>query len=303
MEEKAQEFKSVLHGFEYSSSFFVLCWCNCMFNGTFVLFCNFDRIWKLAEPKKAACANDLRPLYLYSCGRESMIREHPSLVDFHFPSDRLVKLAEPKQYQAAYLLQRPRTSPEWPVSPAALNCKASPRIVELAQPKVLHPEFLPTKKVPTQVTNAAALARASSRIQQLAEPWVKKVTCCYEYGPFESAILPVSKFAQEAIASPRTLELAMAKRLHPDYIPMRDAAWSVTKAAKQAVATPRLVELAQPCKSDQASLCTGIINQRIFGSVGLDPAITPLSFLSSVLILLLATWPDHTQLLMSAVYF
>lgn len=58
----------------------------------------------------------------------------------------------------------------------------------------------------------------------------------------------VSKFAQEAIASPRTLELAMAKRLHPDYMPVRDAAWSVTKAAKQAVATPRLVELAQPCK-------------------------------------------------------
>lgn len=103
-------------------------------------------------------------------------------------------------------------------------------------------------QVPTQVTSAAALARASSWIQQLAEPRVKKVTCCYEYGPFESAIRPVSKFAQEAIASPRTLELAMAKRLHPDYMPVRDAAWSVTKAAKQAVATPRLVELAQPCK-------------------------------------------------------
>lgn len=43
-------------------------------------------------------------------------------------------------------------------------------------------------QVPTQVTNAAALARASSWIEQLAEPWVKKVTCCYEYGPFESAI-------------------------------------------------------------------------------------------------------------------
>ncbi|KAM9026892.1 sperm microtubule associated protein 2-like isoform 2-T3 [Ara ararauna] len=245
MEEKAREFKSVLHGFEYSSSFFVLCWFNCMFNGTFVLFCNFDRIWELAEPKKAACANDLRlvwgnqetmwtisrrsiparpstrilelakpkqdfgknmyrPFYLYSCGRESTIWEHPPLVDFRLPSDRLVKLAEPKQYQAAYLLQRPRTSPEWPVSPAALSCKASPRIVELAQPKMLHPEFLSAKKI--------------------------------------------SKFAQKAIASPRTLELAIAKRLHSDYIPMRDAAWSVTKAAKQAVATPRLVELAQPCK-------------------------------------------------------
>lgn len=62
-------------------------------------------------------------------------------------------------------------------------------------------------------------------------------------------ILPqVSKFAQEAIASPRTLELARVKRLHPDYVPSRDAEWPVTKAAKHAVATPRLVELAQPCK-------------------------------------------------------
>lgn len=58
----------------------------------------------------------------------------------------------------------------------------------------------------------------------------------------------VSKFAQEATASPRTLELAMAKRLHPDFVPMRGAEWPVTQAAKQAVATPRLVELAQPCK-------------------------------------------------------
>lgn len=47
-----------------------------------------------------------RPLYLYSCGRESMIWERPSLVDFRLPSDRLLKLAEPKQCQAAYLLQR-----------------------------------------------------------------------------------------------------------------------------------------------------------------------------------------------------
>lgn len=62
-------------------------------------------------------------------------------------------------------------------------------------------------------------------------------------------ILPqVSKFALQAIASPRTLELARAKRLNPDYVPPRDAQWPVTKAAKQAVATPRLVELAQPRK-------------------------------------------------------
>ncbi|KAM6136344.1 sperm microtubule associated protein 2-like [Phoenicopterus ruber ruber] len=229
-----------------------------------------DRIQELAEPKKAACANDprlvwgnqetiwplsrsaatsqpsprtvalakpkqdfgqhqCRPLFLYSCGRESTIWERPPLVDFGFPSDRLLKLSEPKKYQAAYLQQRPRQSPQWPVSPAALSYKASPRILELARPKVLHPEFL--------------LAR-----ERLAEPRVRKVTCCYESSFPESVIRPVSKLAQEAIASPRTLELATAKRLHPDYVPLRDAEWPVTKAAKHAVATPRLLELAQPCK-------------------------------------------------------
>ncbi|XP_009949179.1 PREDICTED: testicular haploid expressed gene protein, partial [Leptosomus discolor] len=164
-----------------------------------------------------------------------------------FPSDRLLKLSEPKKYQAAYLQQRPHQSPEWPVSPAALRYKASPRILELAQPKVLHPEFLPAREVPTRVTNVAALARASSRLQRLAEPRVRKVTHCYEHGFPESVIRPVSKWALEAIASPRTLELARAKRLHPDCVPLRDAEWPVTKAAKHAVVTPRLVELARPC--------------------------------------------------------
>ncbi|KAM6362539.1 sperm microtubule associated protein 2-like isoform 1-T1 [Alca torda] len=240
-------------------------------------------IQELAEPKKAACANDLRLVWgnqetiwtlsrgaltaqpspriaalakpkkdfskhQCSSGWETMIWERPPLVDFGFPSDRLLKLSEPKKCQAAYLQQRPRQSPEWPVSPAALRYKASPRILELARPKVLHPEFLMAREVPTQVTTVAILARASSRLQCLAEPRVRKVTCCYELGFPESVIRPVSKFAQEAIASPRTLELARAKRLHPDYVPLRDAEWPVTKAAKRAVATPRLVELAQPCK-------------------------------------------------------
>ncbi|XP_040981196.1 testicular haploid expressed gene protein-like isoform X1 [Aquila chrysaetos chrysaetos] len=202
----------------------------------------------LAKPKQDFGKNQCRSLFLYSCGRESTIWERPLLVDFGFPSDRLLKLSEPKKCQAAYLQQRPRQSPERPVSPAALSYKASPRILELARPKALHPEFLLAREVPTKVTNAAALARASSRLQRLAEPRVRKVTSCYECSFPESVIRPVSKLAQEAIASPRTLELARAKRLHPDYVPLRDAEWPVTKAAKRTVATPRLVELAQPCR-------------------------------------------------------
>lgn len=46
-------------------------------------------------------------------------------------------------------------------------------------------------QVPTQVTNLAVLARASSRLQRLAEPRVRKVTCCYERGFLESVIRPV----------------------------------------------------------------------------------------------------------------
>ncbi|XP_068260267.1 sperm microtubule associated protein 2-like [Nyctibius grandis] len=213
------------------------------------------RIVALAKPKKDFGKNQCRPLFMYSCGRESTIWERLPPVDFGLPSDRLLKLSEPKKYLAAYLQQRPRESPEWPVSPAALMYKASPRILELARPKVLHAEFLLAREVPTPVTNAATLARASSRLQRLAEPRVRKVTDCYELSFPESVIRPVSKSAQKAIASARTLELARAKGLHPDYVPLRGAEWPVTKAAKHAVATPRLVELAQPRKRSPMSLC------------------------------------------------
>nr|XP_009479922.1 PREDICTED: testicular haploid expressed gene protein-like [Pelecanus crispus] len=215
---------------------------------------NQETIWTLSQgavtarppPRTVALAKPRQDFGKRQC--RSVIRERPPLMDFGFPSERLLKLSEPKKYPAAYLQQRPRQSPEWPVSPAALSYKASPRILELARPKVLHPEFLLAREVPTRVTNVAALARASSRLQRLAEPRIRKVTCFYEHSFLESVIHPVSKLAQEAIASPRILELARAKRLHPDYVPLRDAEWPVTEAAKHAVATPRLVELAQPCK-------------------------------------------------------
>ncbi|XP_009579075.1 PREDICTED: testicular haploid expressed gene protein-like, partial [Fulmarus glacialis] len=229
---------------------------------------NQETIWTLSRgavtarpsPRTLALAKPKQDFGKHQCRSE--LGGRPPLVDFGFPSDRLLKLSEPKKYQAAYLQQRPRQSPEWPVSRAALNYKASPRILELARPKMLHPEFLLAREVPTQVTNVAAVARASSRLQHLAEPRVRKVTCCYDHGFPESVIRPVSRFAQEAIASPRTLELAMAKRLHPDYVPLRDAEWPVAKAAKHAVATPRLVELAQPCK--RPPMCLAQFNPDAF---------------------------------------
>ncbi|XP_009080987.1 PREDICTED: testicular haploid expressed gene protein-like [Acanthisitta chloris] len=240
---------------------------------------SLDRILALAEPKKAACESDPRnqeTIWTLSGGtmtaqpssrtlapakhrkdfgkhqRRSVIWESticgcvPLRKDFSFLSDRLLKLSEPKKCPPAYLLQRPRESPEWPVSPAALSYDPSPRILKLARPKKLHPEFQPPRELPIPVSHLATLARISMRLERLAEPCARRLPCCCNRSFPDSVICPVSKSAQEAIASPRTIELARPRKLHLGYVPPRDPQWPVTTAAKHAVATPRLVKLAQP---------------------------------------------------------
>ncbi|XP_074722803.1 sperm microtubule associated protein 2-like [Strix uralensis] len=161
----------------------------------------------LAKPKEDFGKHQCRPLFLYSCGRESTIWERPLLVDFDFPSDWLLKLSEPKKCSAAYLQQR---------------CQHG---LQMLRSWPEHPRGYSVSQSPGSGRRPAAMSAA-----------------------FLTVIRLVSKLAQEAIASPRTLELARAKRLHPDYVPLRDAEWPVTKTVKHAVATPRLMELAQPCK-------------------------------------------------------
>ncbi|XP_075785325.1 sperm microtubule associated protein 2-like isoform X2 [Pelodiscus sinensis] len=97
------------------------------------------RIMSLAKPKQNVDGNlQRRRLYLYSCGRVSEIWQCPPRVNVALPSPRTLKLAEPKKYQAAYFQRRPRSSPEWLVSTAALTCEASQRVLELAHPKLKH---------------------------------------------------------------------------------------------------------------------------------------------------------------------
>ncbi|XP_071413198.1 sperm microtubule associated protein 2-like [Pithys albifrons albifrons] len=197
-----------------------------------------SRIISLSKPKEDFSKHQ------HSC--RAVIGGRPPLVKFGFPSERLLKLSEPRKHHPAFLQQRARDSPEWPVSLAALTYDASPRICELARPKPLHRDFMLPREVPTQVSTSAALARASLRLERLAEPCIRQVTCCYKHSNPESLIHPVSKAAQKAIVSPRIIELAKPKKIHSGYVPPRDPEWPVSKAAKHAVATPRTVELAQP---------------------------------------------------------
>ncbi|XP_043401186.1 testicular haploid expressed gene protein-like isoform X3 [Chelonia mydas] len=207
------------------------------------------RIMSLAKPKKIFDGNlQRRHLFLYSCGRMSEIWQRPPLMDFGLPSPRILKLAEPKKYQTVYLKQRPRSSPVWPVPTAALTCEASQRVQELACPKSVHPGFELDRKVETQIADTARMTLTPPRTQHLAQPKIQKNTLCYDRGSPESAIRPVSRAAQQAVASVRTLELAKAKEVPHEYLPARDTEWPVTKAAKHAVPTPRIEELSQPCK-------------------------------------------------------
>nr|XP_048702874.1 testicular haploid expressed gene protein-like isoform X3 [Caretta caretta] len=213
------------------------------------------RIMSLAKPKKIFDGNlQRRHLFLYSCGRMSEIWQRPPLMDLALPSPRILKLAEPKKYQTVYLKQRPRSSPEWPVPTAALTCEASQRVQELACPKSVHPGFKLDRKVETQIADTARMTLTPPRTQRLAQPKIQKNTLCYDRGSPESTIRPVSRAAQQAVASVRTLELAKAKEVPHEYLPARDTEWPVTKAAKHAVPTPRIEELSQPCKRSKYCL-------------------------------------------------
>nr|XP_054489919.1 testicular haploid expressed gene protein-like [Agelaius phoeniceus] len=266
----------------------MLCWFNCMVNGMFVLFYNFGRIEVLADPKPLfsqvssptlvwgnqetiwsltpgamTARPSARTLYLckpkkdftkYGRSCRPVIGGNPLLPKYGYPSERLLRLSEPKKYLPAYLEQRSRETPEWPVSLAAQNYNASKRILQLAQPKGLHPDFMPPREVPTQVSSLAVSASASARVQKLAEPLIREMTCCTTHTKPGVVMSPVSTSSRKVIASPRTIELSKPKQLHPKFMPARDPEWPVTEAAKRAVATKRILGLAQPSSRPRMGL-------------------------------------------------
>lgn len=48
-------FESIYLALSTAVASLMLCWFNCVFNGMFVLFCNFGRIYALADPKRTFC--------------------------------------------------------------------------------------------------------------------------------------------------------------------------------------------------------------------------------------------------------
>ncbi|XP_032915449.1 ADP-ribosylation factor-like protein 9 isoform X4 [Catharus ustulatus] len=189
------------------------------------------RILSLSKPKK--------DFSKYECRCRPVIGGRALLAKFGYPSERLLRLAEPKKYLPAYLEKRARESPEWPVSLAARNYNASQRILELAQPKGLHPDFMPAR----EVSRSPQKAIASPRTIELSKP--KQLHA--NYTPPRDPEWPVTEAAKRAVATPRVLELAQpSTRPRMGLATLNPDAFRVKGTAMKAACSPRLQELARP---------------------------------------------------------
>ncbi|XP_048702876.2 sperm microtubule associated protein 2-like isoform X4 [Caretta caretta] len=220
-------------------------------------FCSYssDRIRELARPKKPKAAWENYSSRLEWGNQQTIWPLSLSALTAQ-PTPRIMSLAKPKkifdgnlQRRHLFLYSCGRMSEIWQRPPLMDLALPSPRILKLAEPKKYQTVYLkqrPRSSPEWPVPTAALTCEASQRVQELA--------CPKSVHPGFKLDRKVSRAAQQAVASVRTLELAKAKEVPHEYLPARDTEWPVTKAAKHAVPTPRIEELSQPCKRPTANL-------------------------------------------------
>ncbi|XP_006167762.1 LOW QUALITY PROTEIN: testicular haploid expressed gene protein-like [Tupaia chinensis] len=200
------------------------------------------RLDNLAQPRKISqhyIPN--RALYYYSCGRESAIWDTPLPALFSQPSKRIQRLSQPNRL-SQYLLSRPFSAD---LARESLQISdPSPRILRLSIAKGTDPNYLPPKMIENRVPFSALNAVATPRIIDLAHPRIKIEGLCYERQRSEVPIRPVAAAALQATPSSRTVMLAMPKSLPQDYLPAREVCWPVSHAATHSKASSRIEELA-----------------------------------------------------------
>uniref|UniRef100_A0A0D9QYI6 Sperm microtubule associated protein 2 like n=1 Tax=Chlorocebus sabaeus TaxID=60711 RepID=A0A0D9QYI6_CHLSB len=205
------------------------------------------RLENLAQPKEVSCLYvPNRAQYYYSCGRESVIWEITPPALFRQPSKRIQRLSQPSGFKRQCLLNRPFSDNS--ARDSLRISDPSPRILQLSVAKGTDPNYHPSKKMQTPISLSTLSAIATPRIVDLAHPRIKLEGLCYERQRSELPIRPVTPAAMLAKPSPRTIALAKSKSVHQDYLPDRDARWPVSYAATHSKASPRIQELANPNK-------------------------------------------------------
>ncbi|XP_028710970.1 testicular haploid expressed gene protein-like isoform X2 [Peromyscus leucopus] len=204
-------------------------------------FFSRKRIEDLSRPKKQWGTPD-RAQYYYSCGRQSVIWEIPPPALFTRPSKRIQRLAIPNRFKTQCLLDSEDLPP-----PGTLRFSApSARILQLSVAKGPDPNYVPPKSIETKISFSTLSAVASPRIVDLAHPRIKIEGLCYEREKSELPIRPISPAALLAKPTSRTITLAKFKPVHEDYLPVRDARWPVSSAAAHPRVSERIQELANP---------------------------------------------------------
>ncbi|KAF4092391.1 hypothetical protein AMELA_G00020420 [Ameiurus melas] len=164
------------------------------------------RILALSQPKKDLSALSQDQLRKKPEGIEEAKKRSACVPSSTAQYEHVARLANPNVRQR-------RTQA---VSPVVQNAVASPRILQLAQPRHTHPEYKSNRQmVETCISCAAKSAQASPRLEQLCVPKVRESKLFYQLGHPESTIRPVSKGARKATASTRVRELSIPK----SYIP------------------------------------------------------------------------------------
>ncbi|CAK6433149.1 unnamed protein product [Pipistrellus nathusii] len=203
------------------------------------------RLESLAQPKEVSIRYvPNRVQYYYNCGRGSAIWDTPSFVPLRKPSRRIQKLSQPKKIRKIEIWNRSLS--ELITRDSLQLSSPSPRILRLSIAKGISPDYIPPKDIETKVVAAALHAIPTPRIIDLASPRIKIEGLCY---PKEGTDMPIRRVTQAALLntpSPRTVSLAKAKPLHQDYLPDRDPYWPVSYAAAHFKISPRIEALSHP---------------------------------------------------------
>ncbi|CAJ1059173.1 testicular haploid expressed gene protein-like [Xyrichtys novacula] len=117
--------------------------------------------------------------------------------------------------------------PIWHVEPRVKTAVISLRLLQLSNPKLIHPDFHSNREsAESTVTFASKTAQISQRLTRLSLPRLKESNTCCKLGRPEESIWTVSNAAKKAMVSSRVEMLAAPKQLSKDYIPPREPVWS-----------------------------------------------------------------------------
>ncbi|XP_028627627.1 testicular haploid expressed gene protein isoform X2 [Grammomys surdaster] len=178
------------------------------------------------------------------------LRDRPSVYwTERFIEDTTLTITVPEVSRRVEELSRPkrfyqeyynnnRTTPIWPIPRSTLEYQASNRLKQLAIPKVRNNIWSINMSEVSQVSRAAQMAVPTPRTLQLAKPR-PPATLLEEWDPMPKPKPYVSDYN-------RLLQLATPKALSEKCVPDRSPQWEVQDVTKNAVASSRIISLAQP---------------------------------------------------------